>query len=339
MTAGVSPQGNANEPGPLDRPPRLPTSELLALAAPYNPRTIDDDALAALQSSLQSFGWVTPAVVNVRPGGDLVMVGGHQRAIAAEAIGLEDGPVVWTDLGELQEKALNLALNKISGRWDDDLLGQLLEDLSTDAADLIPATGFSAQVEDILDEFKGAIDHSPIDPAQLFGAPPEVDAPPPEAAPPDDPNRDPRLAFGGATSMTRGSAPMRLWRSRKHLRGRVLDFGAGLDKHRFQKYDPFHHPDPAPLLETWDVVVCNYVLNVQPAEHLVTQIAVLLRRLVEPDTGLVLVAVRADAAGGWSRRGFQAKRSLEEWLALLDPIFGSVKATRESSFYAFECRP
>ena len=60
----------------------IPTDQLRAMAAPYNPRTISDHDLASLGRSMQTFGVVEPIVVNTRTGR---IVGGHQRVKAAEA--------------------------------------------------------------------------------------------------------------------------------------------------------------------------------------------------------------------------------------------------------------
>jgi DNA modification methylase len=114
----------------------LPRSELLQMSADYNPRQISADALAALERSLGTFGFVQPVIVNRRSG---KIVGGHQRVQAAPD---GDLPVVWVDLDAHGERQLNLALNKISGDWDDQKLRALLTDLSVEGADL-SLTGFS----------------------------------------------------------------------------------------------------------------------------------------------------------------------------------------------------
>ncbi len=50
------------------------------------------------------------------------MVGGHQRLLAARKLGLATVPVVYVDLSPEQARLLNLALNKISGSWDEELV-------------------------------------------------------------------------------------------------------------------------------------------------------------------------------------------------------------------------
>jgi ParB-like chromosome segregation protein Spo0J len=54
--------------------------------ADYNPRKIRKRNLEALARELREFGLVEPIVANRRPGGELVIVGGHQRLEAARAL-------------------------------------------------------------------------------------------------------------------------------------------------------------------------------------------------------------------------------------------------------------
>jgi ParB-like chromosome segregation protein Spo0J len=107
--------------------------------AKYNPRKISDQALDSLVQSIERFGFVDPVIVNDRTG---ILVGGHQRLKAAKKLGLKDVPVVAVNLEEAEEKALNVALNKISGEWDLDLLRGVLEDVQAAGLDL-SLTGFS----------------------------------------------------------------------------------------------------------------------------------------------------------------------------------------------------
>jgi len=127
----------------------LKTSDVLAMAAPYNPRRIEESEFEALRRSLREFGIVEPVIVNRATER---VVGGHQRAKAAEAESIEDLPVIFVELDERREKALNLALNKISGEWDEPLLRTILSELA--GADEIDLTGFGQEeVERLLGEF------------------------------------------------------------------------------------------------------------------------------------------------------------------------------------------
>src|ERR1019366_3999935 len=126
------------------QPESIATAALLGMGASYNPRRIDPDQLLALRRSLRTFGAIEPVVANRRTGR---IVGGHQRVRAAEAEGFETLPVVWVDLDETGERQLNLALNRISGEWDEEKLGALLEELGSSAIDL---TGFGSDEVDEL---------------------------------------------------------------------------------------------------------------------------------------------------------------------------------------------
>ena len=93
---------------------------------PFNPRRISDAELEALTRSIQEFGLIDPIVARRE---DRTVIGGHQRLVAARRLGLETVPVIYVDLPPERAKLLNLALNKISGDWDQELLARLLADL------------------------------------------------------------------------------------------------------------------------------------------------------------------------------------------------------------------
>src|SRR3990170_5731871 len=95
---------------------------------PANPRRISDAELEALTRSLREYGFVQP-VIALRS--DNTVVGGHQRLLAARKLGMKQVPVVFVDLPLEQARLLNLALNKIAGAWDDELLARMVADLST----------------------------------------------------------------------------------------------------------------------------------------------------------------------------------------------------------------
>jgi DNA modification methylase len=93
---------------------------------PANPRRISEEELDALERSLRRFGFVEPVIARRE---DATVVGGHQRLLAARRLGLTSVPVIWLDLGAEQARLLGLALNKISGSWDEALLARLLAEL------------------------------------------------------------------------------------------------------------------------------------------------------------------------------------------------------------------
>lgn len=69
------------------------------------------------------------------------VVGGNQRLKALEELGVEEVDVVVVDLPLEKEKALNLALNKITGDWSLPALKELLAELENSLEDLT-ITGF-----------------------------------------------------------------------------------------------------------------------------------------------------------------------------------------------------
>ena len=109
---------------------------------PANPRRIDECELDALTRSIQQFGFVDPVLVRreIRR-----VIGGHQRLLAARRLGLATVPVIFVDLDEDQARLLNLALNRIGGAWDEELLARLLADLGQHAAVDLSLSGFTEE--------------------------------------------------------------------------------------------------------------------------------------------------------------------------------------------------
>ncbi len=116
----------------------MPTVEEVPIAdlvpADYNPRTITPAKLAQLTRSLETFGWVEAVVVNRRGGNRIV--GGHRRLEVAVASGAATAPVIFVDLDDAEERALNLALNNPAGTWDLPALTDLLGGLDPDTREL-----------------------------------------------------------------------------------------------------------------------------------------------------------------------------------------------------------
>jgi len=116
------------------------------LPAGYNPREITESQLEKLEKSIQEFGFVEPVIVNK----DGTIIGGHQRVKAARMLGMDEIPVVVIDIPKGKERALNIALNRISGDWDDDKLKELLAGLSEEELGL---TGFEEnELADLLQQ-------------------------------------------------------------------------------------------------------------------------------------------------------------------------------------------
>lgn len=123
--------------------------------AAYNPRVDlqpEDEEYQAIERSLKRHGLVQPIVWNRRTN---TVVSGHQRLTVLEAQGETEVTVSVVDLDDIQEKELNVALNKITGEWDDDKLSVILNELGEEATD----TGFTLTEIDVLrDELKSYFD-------------------------------------------------------------------------------------------------------------------------------------------------------------------------------------
>ena len=105
-----------------------------------------------IERSLKRHGLVQPIVWNRRTN---TVVSGHQRLTVLEAQGETEVTVSVVDLDDIQEKELNVALNKITGEWDDDKLSVILNELGEEATD----TGFTLPEIDVLrDELKSYFD-------------------------------------------------------------------------------------------------------------------------------------------------------------------------------------
>lgn len=125
--------------------------------ADYNPRvelTPGMDEYEKLKQSILEFGFIDPPIFNKRTGN---LVGGHQRVAVAKDLGLcEEIEVSVVDLPIDKEKALNIALNKISGQWDDDKLAELLIDLDALSLELI---GFDeSEIQEIINHYDIQLD-------------------------------------------------------------------------------------------------------------------------------------------------------------------------------------
>ena len=107
--------------------------------AKYNPRkdlTDKDPEYQRIKRSIEEFGYVDPVIVNA----DYTVIGGHQRLKVLKELGHAQIDVVVVDIPKNKEKALNVALNKISGDWDQARLAVLLEEIKLDG--MLEFTGF-----------------------------------------------------------------------------------------------------------------------------------------------------------------------------------------------------
>lgn len=121
--------------------------------AEYNPRVMPSDEMDKLTTSLRTFGLVDPIIIDLTDNNTII--GGHQRYEALMHLDEEDLTLI--PLGDIglvinetsirikdknDQKALNLALNKIQGEWDYDKRDIILTELNADGYN-IELTGFT----------------------------------------------------------------------------------------------------------------------------------------------------------------------------------------------------
>ena len=134
------------------------------LPAEYNPRKDlkpGDAEYEKLKRSIEQFGYVEPVIWNKTTGR---VVGGHQRLKVLIDMGITEVDCVVVELSEEKEKALNIALNKISGEWDKEKLALLITDLQGADFD-VSLTGFEpAELDDLFkDSMKDGIKDDDFD--------------------------------------------------------------------------------------------------------------------------------------------------------------------------------
>jgi len=127
---------------------------VVLLPADYNPRKDlkpGDPEYDKLKRSIEQFGYVEPVIWNKVTGR---VVGGHQRLKVLIDMGITEVECVVVEMDAEKEKALNIALNKISGEWDKEKLALLIADLQGADFD-VSLTGFDPAELDAL--FKDSI--------------------------------------------------------------------------------------------------------------------------------------------------------------------------------------
>ncbi len=121
----------------------------LLVPAEYNPRKDlkpGDSEYDKLKRSIEQFGYVEPVIWNKTTGR---VIGGHQRLKVLLDLGMDEVECVVVEMDEEKEKALNIALNKISGDWDKDKLALVIADLQGTDFD-VSLTGFEPAELDAL---------------------------------------------------------------------------------------------------------------------------------------------------------------------------------------------
>ena len=114
-----------------------------------------------LKRSIEQFGYVEPLIWNKTTGR---IVGGHQRLKVLLDMSIAEVECVVVEMDAEKEKALNVALNKISGDWDKDKLALLIADLQGADFD-VSLTGFDpSEIDDLFkDSLKDGIKDDDFD--------------------------------------------------------------------------------------------------------------------------------------------------------------------------------
>ena len=134
------------------------------IPADYNPRKDlkpGDPEYDKLKHSIEQFGYVEPLIWNKTTGR---VVGGHQRLKVLLDMSIAEVECVVVEMDAEKEKALNVALNKISGDWDKDKLALLIADLQGADFD-VSITGFDpGEIDDLFkDSLKDGIHDDDFD--------------------------------------------------------------------------------------------------------------------------------------------------------------------------------
>lgn len=131
------------------------------IPASYNPRKDlkpGDAEFEKIKRSIEEFGYVEPIIVN----DDMTIIGGHQRAKVLSVLGFDEIDCVVISVDKTKEKALNIALNKITGEWDTESLAVLLSELDKESYN-IELTGFDWDEAEKLLKTLGKDDNSADD--------------------------------------------------------------------------------------------------------------------------------------------------------------------------------
>lgn len=119
----------------------------------YNPRSWSQKAIRDLTKSIKENGFVIPILANSNPSRYGTVIAGHFRLKIAKDLGYKKVPVNFIDIKDVEkEKKLNLALNRVTGDWDYELLKnfdiEMLMDIGFDNDDLSKIWDENLETED-----------------------------------------------------------------------------------------------------------------------------------------------------------------------------------------------
>jgi len=141
------------------------------------------------------------------------------------------------------------------------------------------------------------------------------------------------------TAITRNkiSGPTQYLKEKGFLQGRVLDYGCGkgfdADAVGMDKYDPHYFPHFQAPVGGYDVVICNYVLNVVEYPDERAAVECLVQAHTKPG-GICFIAVRND------KRLLKGKTKTGTWQGDVSPSeeWGLIKTTPQFRLYMY-CKP
>jgi DNA modification methylase len=123
-------------------------------SAEYNPRKDlkkNNKEYKDILNSIKEFGYIQPLIVNK----DYTIIGGHQRLKVLKDLKYNEIDCIVIDVDKKKEKALNVALNKISGEWDFEKLTKLLQEIKIENNDDFTLTGFNDnELEKMMNDFQ-----------------------------------------------------------------------------------------------------------------------------------------------------------------------------------------
>src|ERR1700693_2658949 len=132
---------------------------------PQNPRLHSDKQVNQLASSIRSFGFNVPVLVDAQS----QVIAGHGRVRACQRLGIKEVPIIRLEhLSEHQVRAFTIADNRLTenAEWDDQLLGEQLKILSEAELDFsLEATGFEIGEIDLFIENLAPVPEGEQDPA------------------------------------------------------------------------------------------------------------------------------------------------------------------------------
>ena len=140
---------------------------------PANARKHSPRNLKAIRDSLDVFGQQKPIVIDSRG----VVIAGNGTLEAARELGWDEITVAVTDLDPAHAQAFGIADNRTAelAEWDTDVLGQLLEGMDSDLADILsfddfvfPNLGEEVNKDDINEEAVGPAVSSAISQIILY---------------------------------------------------------------------------------------------------------------------------------------------------------------------------